>query len=357
MIMMINCLSGSFLSALLGYEKFGHFSLLALGTQMLGTCLGFSFLYLGYGLPGIGVGHLITVIASITVAAIIVNKVVSGFSFNGSVSRALTIIKQSAPLGITAILMAIYYRADFIMLSFMKGDEAVGYYNSAYALVNGLLLVSITFSSTLLPRMSNYFSHNPEKVDQLYRTGFKYLLFFGLAAAFGAAFLAEPIYELIYPDSYLPGALALKILIWALALMFVNSLQNTLMIVRDLKKWLMYLTGAGAVVNIILNLFLIPKYSFAGAAVATVASELITAVGFLIILRRSLPVRLLIIWLLKVLPAIVLMVLSIKLTAGMTVIPQVIIGGAVMVVTLTLTGGLNRQDFRMAMNLMSWGRG
>jgi len=354
--MIINCLSGSFVSVLLGYEKFRHYSLLAVGTQTMGTCLGFMVLYSGWGLPGIGMANIITVLVSGIVIAVVVYKSVCRFSPDGLFSEALTVIKQAAPLGITVILMTIYYRADFIMLSFMRGDTEVGYYNSAYALVNGLLLVSVTFSSTLLPRLSGYFTHSPEKLNQLYQTGLKYMLFFGLAAAFGTAFLAKPVYELIYPESYIPGAFALRILIWALALMFVNALQNALMIARDLKKWLMYLTGAGAAANIILNLILIPPYGFIGAASATVAAELITAAGFLIILRHNLPMKLFLSWLIRLAPAIVIMIIAIKLTPEIMIILRVIIGAVVFGVMLILTGGLNRDDFKTVMGLVSWGR-
>ncbi|MCD6162244.1 MAG: flippase [candidate division Zixibacteria bacterium] len=354
--MILNCLAGSFISILLGYEKFKYFSMLSLSTQMAGTMLGILVLYLGYSLPGIGVTHLITAVLSAVAIAITARRVVGGFSLRGKLTKALDIIKQSAPLGITAILITIYYRADLIMLSIIKGDQAVGCYNSAYALVNGLLLVSATFSSTLLPRMSSYFKREPDKLDVLYQTGFKYLLFFGMAAAFGAAFLAEPIYRLIYPEAYLPGANALKILIWAMAMMFVNTLQNALMIARDLKKRLMYLTGAGAFVNIILNLILIPPYGFAGAALATVASELITAAGFIITLRSSLPYRMFASLLWRLLPALALMVLSIKFTESVMIIPRILIGAAVLVVALVITGGLNRRDFRTLMGLLSWGK-
>ena len=354
--MFIDCLTSSFSSALLGFERFKLYTILAMGTQLLGTSLGLLVLYIGWGLIGVGISQLVTEIISGVVIAVVVSVMVCRFSLKGAFKRAVMIIKQSAPLGITAILMTIYYRADFIMLSFMKGDQAVGYYNSAYALVNGLLLISVTFSSTLFPRLSGYFSKSPEKLDQLYQTGFKYLLYIGMAAAFGAALLAEPIYDLIYPDSYLPGAVALKILIWALALMFINTLQNALMIARDLKKWLMYLTLAGATANIILNVILIPPYSFKGAAMATVVSETITTIGFLIILRKNLPFKLLGAWLLRLVPAIVLMILSINLTDGMMVIPRMIIGALTFMITLIITGGLNRDDFGTVMGLFSRGR-
>jgi len=77
----------------------------------------------------------------------------------------------------------------------------------------------------------------------MYRTVFKYLLFVGTGCAFGALVLARPVFELVFGPEYLPGAAALKILIWASALIFVNSLQGILLIASDMKRELLYLTA------------------------------------------------------------------------------------------------------------------
>jgi O-antigen/teichoic acid export membrane protein len=355
--MAVNFLMGSFSSALLGFERFKLYGVLAMGTQLLQTVLSFIALYLRYELIGIGAVNLLVALIATLAVGYAVNKRVCSFSLKGSFVQGLAIIKSALPLTVTGVLMTVYYRADFVMLSIMKGDAAVGYYNSAYALINGLLLVSTSFSATVLPRMSGYFRESAEQMMNLYQAGFKYMLYFGLAAAVGVLFVAEPIYMLFYPQAYLPGALTLKILIWAMALMFVNSLQSGLLIATDLKKLLMYLAAVGAVTNIGLNLILIPAYSFNGAAVATLVSELVTGLGFFIILKSQLPFSRVAIWVLRFLPAGLIMILVLWILPSLNVVLRILAGAAAVIMGLLITKGLDKTDIKYVLRLLPGGQG
>lgn len=348
----VNFFMGGFSSTLLGFERFKLYGVLAMATQFILTVFGFIALYLGYGLIGIGVVHVLTACLVTVIIAILVRVRVCLFTFNGVYSEAAKFIKAALPLSITAILMTVYYRADLVMLSVMKGDDAVGFYNSAYALVNGLLLVSTSFSATIMPRLSGYFREDIEKMRSIFQVGFKYMLYFGLGIAFGSTFMAEPIYGLIYPGSFLPGAAALKILIWALALMFVNSLQSSFLVASDLKKVLMYITAFGAAINIGLNLMLIPEYSFKGAAIATLASELLTGICFYYVLRKSLPFNTIIIWALKVIPAIALMVIFLLFSGNVHAVLRVMGGAAAFILVLFMTKGLGKRDLNYITRLL-----
>jgi O-antigen/teichoic acid export membrane protein len=354
--MAINFLMGSFSSALLGYERFKLYGFLAMGTQSLNTILGLLVLYIGFGIEGIGFAFVAAAFIATIVIGLAVNKRVCRVSFKLNWQKSLDILKSSAPLAGAAILATIYYKADFIMLAFFKGDEAVGYYNSAYALISGLLLVSTSLRATLLPRMTGYFVSDPEKLNRLYHVGFKYMLYMGLSAAFGASILAGPIFELVYPQSYLPGAAALKVLIWALALMFVNSLQIAHLIARDHKKQLMYITGLGAVLNIALNFVLIPKYSFTGAASATVITETVTGIGFFYILRRHLQLRQLFRWLLRLLPPLIIMIVFLIFAPNLPVVLRALIGVGIIITGLVITRGLTASDLGYVTNLLPWGK-
>ena len=351
----VNFFMGGFSSTLLGYERFKLYGVLAISTQFVLTALGFLALYSGFGLVGIGVGHLLAACLSTVAIAILVRERVCRFSLNGTFKQAKAFLKAAMPLSVTAVLMTVYYRADLVMLSLIKGDEAIGLYNSAYALVNGLLLVSTSFSATILPRLSGYFREDTEKMKSIYLVGFRYMLYFGLAAAFGATLLAEPIYDLIYPESYLPGIGALRILIWALALMFVNSLQSSFLIASDLKNKLMYITAAGAAINIVLNLILIPPYSFNGAAAATLISEILTGLCFYYILRESLSLRTIAIWLIRLIPAIASMAAILILASNYHVILRIAAGALIFLTVLTVAGGLGKRDLDYVLRLLPGG--
>jgi len=354
MAMGVNFIMGGFSATLLGYERSRLYGLLAMFTQLILTLLGFAALLLGYGLYGIGVAHLVSAVVATLFIAIVVNTRVCKLSFHIELSAPWVFIKTAFPLAVTAILMTIYYRADFVMLSFMKGDEAVGYYNSAYALINGMLMISTSFSAAVLPRLSSYFNTDKTSMNNVYQTGFKYLMYFGLAVALGTVFVAGPLYRIVYPESYLPGVISLKILIWALALMFINSIQSSYMIASNWKRSLMYITAVGAALNIRLNFIFIPRYSYQGAAIATLISEALTGAGFFWVIRHNLNIGKVLRWFIRLIPALAVMTAVLLLLTNYNVIAQIGLGAASFLVILIVFKGIGREEFNLVLRLISY---
>ncbi len=353
MAMGVNFMMGGFSATLLGYERFRLYGMLAMLTQLMLTLLGFTALILGYGLLGIGVAHLVSATIATLTIAIVVNVRVCRLSFQVGLTEPVAFVKSALPLAVTAVLMTIYYRADFVMLSLMKGDQAVGYYNSAYALINGMLMVSTSFSAAILPRLSGYFNADKTSMNNIYRIGFKYLMYLGLAVALGTVFIAGSLYEMVYPESYLPGVISLKILIWALVLMFINSIQSSYMIASNWKRSLMYITAVGAVLNIGLNFIFIPRYSFQGAAIATLISEALTGVGFFVMIGHNLSISKVLRWLLKLIPALVAMTLVLVLSENLQVLLRIVCGALSFLLVLILSKGLGREDLDLILRLIS----
>jgi len=141
-----------------------------------------------------------------------------------------------------------------------------------------------------------------------------------------------------------------------MALMFVNSLQSGLLIATDLKKLLMYLAAVGAVINIGLNLILIPAYSFNGAAVATLVSELVTGLGFFVILKSQLPFSRVAVWVLRFLPAALIMILVLSILPSMNVVLRILAGAAAVIVGLLITKGLDKTDIKYVLRLLPGGQ-
>jgi O-antigen/teichoic acid export membrane protein len=349
-------LFGSYSAVLMGFERFkayGAFSALySLGVVLLSLLA----LKIGLGLVGIGVGQLLTsLVVTISGILFVTYKVLSprgGINFSGS----LGVLKAAAPLGLASVLITIYYRADFVMLSYMRGDIEVGYYGAAYTIINTLLLFAGTFSGSLLPRLSNLFVNDSAALARLYGVAFKYLLFVGIGAAFGAMILADPIMQFLFGEDYLPGGAALSILIWASALMFVNSLQGTLLVASDLRRQLVYLTGTAAGVNLLLNLFLIPAYGIRGAAAATVSAEIIAGVWSFALNRKYHSSRDMARALIGPLAAAIIMSIVLLLLPTMHVLYRIILGIITYLACLIIFKGLGSRDFDIIRDMIGGGR-
>jgi O-antigen/teichoic acid export membrane protein len=345
-------LMGSFSSVLVGLERFLSYGILSIIHNLGYISLATAGLFLGFGLVGIGVGHFAAALIILIIASYFVSTKVIRPMGKPDIEKAFGIFKRAVPLGITAVLVNIYYKADFVMLSFMKGDQEVGFYNSAYMIVNTLLLLITTFTATLLPRLSSLFATDFEALGRLYRTIFKYLLFAGLGCAFGAVALAGPIFLFLFDKAYLPGAAALSILVWASALMFVNAFQGTALIALDRKRQLAYMTGTAALVNIVLNLLLIPKFGFRGAAVATVISEVIAGAWSFILLTGLNPWRNILPQFAKSLAAALVMFLALHYISGIHVILRIAIGIFMYALVLIVIRGFDKNDWQLIKSVL-----
>ena len=191
------------------------------------------------------------------------------------------LFKESLPLAFTSVIWIIYFRIDVVMLSMMKGDAAVGLYSAAYRLSEPLSLIPAALVISLFPIMSTSFKESKGNLVKVYRFGLKYILIIMLPIAVGVAFIADRTILLIYEPEFASSAIALRILVWAVLFGSVNYIMLDLLVAIDrqiLNTWAM---GAGAVVNVILNLILIPIMGFTGAAIATVVTNLlICIIGF-----------------------------------------------------------------------------
>ncbi|OGC92010.1 MAG: hypothetical protein A2W25_00915 [candidate division Zixibacteria bacterium RBG_16_53_22] len=354
--MFVTNLFGSFAAVLMGLERFKAFGIFS-GLYALGfTLLAITAMKLGFGLVGIGASQLCIGLIVTAVGTSFVWRYVMRPIGGIDLAQSFRVLLLAAPLGLTSLLTAIYYRADFILLSHFKGDIVVGYYNAAYTIVNTMLLFAATFSGTLLPRFSNLFVNDFEILGRLYRIAFKYLLFVGIGLAFGTVILAGPLMNLLFGEEYLPAAAALMILIWASALMFVNSLQGTLLVASNMKRQLVYLTGAAALVNLIVNFSLIPAIGIRGAAMAKVSCELTAGVWALILCRGHNPFRETGGHLGKALVAGLAMIAALLLASQLHVLARVAIGAVVYALGLVVFKGLDTEDFKMVGKIIGFRR-
>jgi O-antigen/teichoic acid export membrane protein len=113
-----------------------------------------------------------------------------------------------------------------------------------------------------------------------------------IPVAFGTSILAEPIMNLVYGTKFYGSAATLAVLIWSQIFVFMGCINGNILIIMNLQKIMLYLTLAGAVTNVLANLWLIPKYSGLGAAIATVVSYGLVGGLFQVGLRDARPIML-----------------------------------------------------------------
>lgn len=236
----------------------------------------------GYGLIEIVYTFLIASVIIFLVSSVIIFKKFIKPKYELELNYIKNIAKDSFPFALTIIFVVIYFKIDTVMLSIMKGDDVVGYYNASYNIIDGLSpIIAGSVAGATLPLMSKYYTLKDKKdeLKNIYLQSLQLVFTFGLCISIITTIFADKIIQLLYGDGYSNSAASLQILIWAFFIICVSTLSSSFLNAINKQRIVVIGTGLGALSNVILNLLLIPQYSFIGAAFATVVTELL---GFII---------------------------------------------------------------------------
>lgn len=183
------------------------------------------------------------------------------------------ILYESFPFGVFFVLSVIYFKADILMLAKMQGSSAVGFYDGAYKFIEASMFIPVSIVNVLLPVMSRSFVTDKSSYSNVYIHSTRILAMSILPVVIFVSFFAKEIILIVYGDPYLPSTPALSLLIWALFIIFLNApVGNVIATSKLMHAFLPYAVG-NTLLNIFLNLMLIPKYSFLGASFTTVFTE------------------------------------------------------------------------------------
>ncbi len=195
------------------------------------------------------------------------------FNWNKSVWKKYLYI--SWPLGLVAILSTIYNQIDSVMMGYWGMITETGWYNAAYRIVWPTLIPISLISVSFFPVLSRCFKESKEKLQKAWDYQNEIMIFLAIPLTVGGVILAPKIIDFIYGSSFVPSILAFQILITTSGIMFLYNAFYQVLVVVDQQKNIFWAVLAGAIINIILNIILIPKFSLYGAAVATVIAQIL----------------------------------------------------------------------------------
>lgn len=265
------------------------------------------------------------------------------------------LLKEAIPIALTSVFITIYFRIDVVMLSIMKGDAAAGIYSAGTRLTESLLFLSSTFMVSMFPIMSMYSRESPETLAFAYQKSIKYLFIFALPMAVGVTLLSDKIILIVYGEQFMGTSTVLKILIWATAILFITNVTNFLLMSTNKQKFITFSTALCALLNIVLNLILIPIYSYQGAAFATVFTELCLSAMLIYRLPSSISNRITLNEFHA--PVIAAVTMSIFILFSSTIFSTILIiipSILIYFITLYLFGGVNKEDKKLISKLIKF---
>ncbi|MCX6800228.1 MAG: flippase, partial [Candidatus Falkowbacteria bacterium] len=200
---------------------------------------------------------------------------------------ALIILKDSWPLMISMVAWSIYMKIDQVMIKNMIGNEQNGIYAVAAKLAEFWYFIPGMICTSILPAIINAKKTSKELYEK--RLSKLYLLMFCLSlfVALFISFFAYYIIYIIFGNQYLEAVTTLRIYVWAGIAVSLGTALSYYLIIENMTKITAIATVIGAVVNVILNFILIPRYGINGAAIASVVSYMIVTLSMLSFLKQK----------------------------------------------------------------------
>lgn len=264
-----------------GFQAFEKGKYQGIGNTLLNTILLIFILlaiFSDLGLLGITFAYLISNAIALIYVYVAFTKHVTKPKFEFDKAFCDKIMRYSLPFAITGALYSIYYSIDIIMLTNLVGNAATGIYTASYKLINVITLLYTAYTAVIFPVMSKFFKNDEKLLDVSYEKSIKYLMLIMIPLAMATMIYSVDIIQLIYSAEYLDSAPTLSILIWTVCLLFVASPGNILLQASHKEVTVTKIYAVAAVFNFILNLILIPKFSFIGAAITTVVSDILIVI-------------------------------------------------------------------------------
>ena len=186
-------------------------------------------------------------------------------------------------LVVVNLAIEIYSMVDIAMLGLMCEKEVVTYYSYGMKIQKILLQVINTFTVVLVPRIALYFKE--QKLDEynaLLTKTLSIILILSLPIIIGTNFIGDLLITKVYGDAYVRSSEVLKILVLAVCISPIGYLLGSrIMLVTGHESQMIIAVSTGAIINIIGNSLMIPKFQESGAAIASIASEIGVAVVYL----------------------------------------------------------------------------
>lgn len=190
--------------------------------------------------------------------------------FNPKIAAYL--LKQSSPLMLSSIFLILYYRIDVIMLSKMKTFVDIGYYTASTRLVESLGIFPVTLINSIFPIISEAFKANKEVFQKICRKVFVIIFAIVLPSCILTSLFSTQVISFLYGNEFLPSYPALRILVWSNCFIFIMFLSTYMLIAIEKQAVNTVISLLMVITNVILNLLLIPRFSFVGSSIAVLIS-------------------------------------------------------------------------------------
>jgi O-antigen/teichoic acid export membrane protein/uncharacterized protein YbaR (Trm112 family) len=215
-------------------------------------------------------------------------------SFPFTIRGARHVLRPALTMGASHGLALVNYNFDSVLLGFILGPTAVGWYSAAYKPVTAALALPVSYFLALFPVLSRTYAESREAFREVTVRSLRLTSVFAVPLGVVGTFFAEPVIALLFGPTYANSVPALQVLSWSAVLVILRGTYRQALNAAGGAKLDLSCAGTSTAVNVGLNLLLISYYGIIGAAIATLLAEMVwlTLASFFFY-RHLMPLRLL----------------------------------------------------------------
>lgn len=191
--------------------------------------------------------------------------------------RAKQLITASWPLLFSGIAMMVYMRIDQLMVASILGDQSVGVYTAAVTVSEATYVLAVIFVATTFPAVLSAKNEGETVYRARFQQLFDFIVILAVAVAIPLTVLSDWIINILFGATYEAAGIVLAMHAWSLVFVFLGVVSSRWFVAEGRQTLNLQRTLLGAVVNIFLNLLLIPSYGLIGAAFASVIAHSVAA--------------------------------------------------------------------------------
>jgi O-antigen/teichoic acid export membrane protein len=193
----------------------------------------------------------------------------------------------SIPIGVSLAINAGVLGLDTVILSALKGNDAVGLLGAALRLVESTVFLGAAFAAAVMPVLAMAARSGRRELAAVYEDGWKVIASALLPLSLAFVLFSDWLTRLVFGDSFAPAAAAVRILAPSVVLVAISTLSLYALISVHKQRLVPWIAAVTLLLNLALVFLLVPAYSFRGAAVALLAAEILYAVALVAVVVRE----------------------------------------------------------------------
>lgn len=217
----------------------------------------------------------------------IVYRKLGGIKLSFCKNTAKRLFSKSKYYIVSNMMITVFSQTDKIMLKLMIGDAATGYYSAAVTCAGMFGFVFSAIIDSFRPLVFELQKESRSKYENIIVTLYSVITYLSVIQSVAVALLAPVMIRVLYGSAYTESIAVLQVITWYCTFSYLGGARDIWMLAENKQKHLLTINAVGAVMNIVLNAILIPKFQAIGAAAASVLTQFFINYVFVLVYRPT----------------------------------------------------------------------